>query len=76
MTTGEFLKKRREKAKLSQGQLAKALGYKTAQFVSNMERGISLPPKEAVDKLCKLLNIQKKDLVKRILNDIAKDYLK
>lgn len=76
MTTGEYLKKSREKAKLSQGDLAKLLGYKTTQFVSNMERGVSLPPKNILDKLCLHLKVNKRKLVNLILNDIAKDYLK
>lgn len=76
MNTGEYLKKKREKAKLSQGQLAKILGFKSAQFISNMERNISFPPKEIIDLLCTTLKISKKELVSQIVNDIAKDYLK
>jgi transcriptional regulator with XRE-family HTH domain len=38
ITTGTALKKIREKSGLSQGELAKKLGYTNPQFVSNIER--------------------------------------
>lgn len=41
---GEFFRQARQKAGLSQGEIARLLSYKTSQFVSNWERGISLPP--------------------------------
>lgn len=53
-TVGNFLKNLRQKSGLTQQQLASKLSYSTAQFVSNWERGISLPPLEAVPKLSAL----------------------
>jgi len=41
---GIILKKMREAIGLSQTEVAKMLGYTTAQFVSNWERGIINPP--------------------------------
>lgn len=41
---GTFLQKKRIKAGLSQGDVAKALGYSSPQFISNFERGLCAPP--------------------------------
>ena len=76
MTPGEYIKKKREKAGLSQGGLAKALGYKTSQFISNIERDISLPPKENIDKFCEVLKLNKKELVRVIIQHLAREYFK
>lgn len=40
---GKYLRDKRTRAKLSQGDVAKLAGYTTPQFVSNIERGISPP---------------------------------
>lgn len=58
MKLKEFLKKKRNDAGLSQKELAKKLGYTTAQFVSNWERSISRPPIDSVPKLAELLGVQ------------------
>lgn len=42
-----MLKRYRKQAGFTQAELAKKLGYKSAQFVSNWERGVSALP---VDK--------------------------
>lgn len=55
-TFPKYLKTIREKAGVTQGQLAIALGYSTPQFISNVERGVSgIPVKKikAVALLCK-----------------------
>lgn len=51
---GRKLKKMRQHAKISQNQLAIELGYTTAQFVSNWERGLISPPIETLKTLEKL----------------------
>lgn len=43
-TVGEYLKDLRERASLTQREVSLALGYSSAQFISNFERGIALPP--------------------------------
>ncbi|WP_313891157.1 helix-turn-helix transcriptional regulator [Psychrobacillus sp.] len=47
--------KSREKKKLTQEQLALALGYKGKQSVSNWENGYFSPPLEAVLKISQIL---------------------
>lgn len=41
---GKHLKELREKSKMTQREVSDALGYSSAQFISNFERGIALPP--------------------------------
>lgn len=53
---GRSLKRLRTKAGLSQKDAARVLGYTTAQFLSNWERGISEPPIKTIPKLAKLYN--------------------
>ena len=54
---GNFLRKSREKAELTQWSVAHALEYTTAQFVSNWERGVSLPPLDTLPKLATLYRV-------------------
>jgi transcriptional regulator with XRE-family HTH domain len=55
---GLYLKEKRINAKLSQGKVAKTLGYKSSQFVSNWERGISEPPFTILKKLSEMYKIK------------------
>jgi transcriptional regulator with XRE-family HTH domain len=50
------LKILRENQKLTQGEVAEFLGYSTAQFVSNWERGVSTPPMGILKTLAKKYN--------------------
>ena len=63
---GSFLKTAREKAGLTQFQVASRLRYSTAQFVSNWERGVSLPPLDALRRLTDILRISPKALVETL----------
>jgi transcriptional regulator with XRE-family HTH domain len=47
----------RKKADLTQIDVAGQLGYSSAQFVSNWERGVSSPPLAAIKKLSKLYSV-------------------
>lgn len=53
---GRSLKRLREKAGISQKDVANALRYDTPQFVSNWERGISEPSIKSIKQLAKLYN--------------------
>jgi transcriptional regulator with XRE-family HTH domain len=51
------LKSLRLKSGLSQGKVARALGYTSPQFVSNWERGLSEPPIETLVKITELYRV-------------------
>ena len=53
----EVLKEKRKAAGLSQGDVAKALGYRSPQFVSNWERSMSVPPVYALKKIAKIYKL-------------------
>lgn len=60
---GNFLKQRRQKAALTQQDVAKHLSYTSPQFVSNWERGISLPPMDVLPRLAELYRVSSKDMI-------------
>lgn len=70
---GDTLKNLRVNAGLSQKEVAEILGYDTAQFVSNWERNISIPPAGSTDKLAKLYSVQKEQLVEAIISNYILD---
>lgn len=65
---GDFFKNQRQKAGLSQWDLAAALGYETAQVVSNWERGVQSPPFSKVLEICKVLKISHDSMIRKLLN--------
>jgi len=60
---GSFVKEMRLRSGLTQDELARKLSYSSAQFVSNWERGISLPPLDIMAKLCVVCKTSPDDLV-------------
>jgi transcriptional regulator with XRE-family HTH domain len=66
---GEFLKEVRESAGFTQHDIAEKLSYSTAQFVSNWERGISLPPLDVLRVFSKICNVPCSKLI-----DVVYDY--
>ena len=54
---GLYLREMRLKAELSQREVAQALDYSSAQFISNFERGISVPPLPRMKLLVKLYKL-------------------
>lgn len=60
---GKFLRERRVKAGLTQMEVAQELRYSTAQFISNWERGISMPPMETLPKLSNMMKIPPRDFI-------------
>jgi transcriptional regulator with XRE-family HTH domain len=65
---GKYLAKLRADAGLTQADLAERLGYSTAQFVSNWERGVSGPPDHIVSDLAEIFGCNRKDLVAELLS--------
>lgn len=62
-TVGALLKAARINSGITQLEIAKKLGYSSPQFVSNWERGESLPPMDHFPKLANLLGISSKELI-------------
>lgn len=52
-----IFKKYREAVELSQGEVAKRMGYSTPQFISNWERGVSTPPVKDIVKLAGIYKV-------------------
>ena len=55
---GEVLRKAREKAKMSQTELANKMGYISPQFVSNWERGLCGVPASKAAMFCKITGMK------------------
>jgi len=60
---GRFLRDKRAKAGLTQWDVAHHLKYSTAQFISNWERGVSLPPLEVLPKLTALFGVVNREFI-------------
>lgn len=56
---------------MTQLELSQFLGYGTAQFVSNWERGKSRPPIQDMPAICKLLGIDRKTITELLRIDAA-----
>ncbi len=69
---GEFLRKKRFDADMSQNDVATKLGY-SSQFVTNWERGVSSPPANVIPKLMKILKISESEMLE-ILVDQSVQY--
>ena len=63
---GTLLKSAREAKGMSQKQISEKLGY-TPQFVSNWERGVSLPPMNVLKELGSIYEINGDDLFNALL---------
>jgi transcriptional regulator with XRE-family HTH domain len=66
-----FLVENRKKNNMSQGDLAKKMGYSTSQFISNWERGVSHPPPTSIHKLTVALKVPAKELIDLICESVA-----
>lgn len=73
---GLYLKELREKRGLSQGKLARLLRLKTAQSVSNIERGISPMPASHVKRVAKILKTPPFTFARQAANAERYEYLK
>jgi transcriptional regulator with XRE-family HTH domain len=68
VTVGNYLAEARDKAGLTQREVSLALGYSSAQFISNFERGIAVPPLKKLKILMKLYDIRVDTVVEMILD--------
>lgn len=67
LIVGEYLAAMRSKAGLTQRQVSLALNYSSAQFISNFERGIAVPPLKKLKKIVKLYGLDENKLTDLIL---------
>lgn len=65
---GEYLKTMRTNANLTQRQVSLALDYSSAQFISNFERGIAVPPLKKLKVLVKMYEMQVETVMEMILD--------
>lgn len=65
---GEYLQEMRTKANLTQREVSLALGYSSAQFISNFERGIAVPPLKKLKILVKMYNMPVDTVMEMILD--------
>ena len=72
----QFVSKHRKLKGISQMSLAKKIGYKNGQFISNIERGLCSIPPEKAKVLCKELVIDSDlDYInERLVDAVVLDY--
>lgn len=63
---GQQLRRLRLDAGKTQWAVARRLGYSTAQFISNWERGLSVPPTSAIRPLAEAFGVKPRELVDMI----------
>lgn len=56
------LRRLREKANLTQGEFAKAVGYSYGSIISMWESGTRKPPSDLIPKIAEVLNCSIEDL--------------
>ena len=66
---GKYLQKRRIKADLTQIEVARKLGYSSAQFISNFERGLCSPPLKQLRKIENMYDIDPCELIKIMMKE-------
>lgn len=60
---------RKKHTALSQQQVARAIGIKTGQYVSNTERGLAGVPLKVAKKWCEIVGANPQQLKQAILSD-------
>lgn len=61
---GLFLKTARERAGLTQAEVATEFGYTSSQFISNIERGAATVPTEVMVKLVRIYRMKPEKFVR------------
>lgn len=73
---GRQLVEMRQNAGLSQRQVSDHMGYGTAQFISNWERGISEPPIDRIPDLADLYHVDADYLFGLVRDHRVQNYAK
>lgn len=71
---GEYLQKMRTRSGLTQREVSMTLGYSSAQFISNFERGIAVPPLKKLKTLVKMYDMSAETVMGLIL-DAEREHL-
>lgn len=69
---GQYLKGVRENANYTQADVSTKLGYTSPQFISNIERGISVVPLKTLSRMVNLYKVSPESVVKIILESQRK----
>lgn len=69
---GTFLKDVREQSSMTQADVSSRLGYTSPQFISNIERGISVVPLKTLSRMVSLYKVNPESVVKIILESQRK----
>ena len=65
---GTYFKRMRKQSGLSQLEVSKRLGYGSAQFISNWERGLAAPPLEKLGALVKMYGVNPEEVFQFIMS--------
>jgi transcriptional regulator with XRE-family HTH domain len=66
VTIAELIRSYRNQVGLTQAEVAAELGYETAQFISNWERNLAIPPTYAWRTLARVLRIPPNEVIKAL----------
>ncbi|MGE4130019.1 MAG: helix-turn-helix domain-containing protein [Bdellovibrionales bacterium] len=69
---GVFLRDVRERSSLTQADVSGKLGYSSPQFISNIERGISVVPLKTLARMISLYRVNPESVVKIIMDSQRK----
>lgn len=69
---GTYLKEVREQSAYTQADVSTKLGYTSPQFISNIERGISVIPLKTLARMVSLYKVNPENVVKIILESQRK----
>lgn len=69
---GDFLRDTRETSHMTQADVSQRLGYSSPQFISNIERGISVIPLKTLAKMVTLYKVNPEVVVRIILESQRK----
>jgi DNA-binding XRE family transcriptional regulator len=64
---GEYLQQMRIQANMTQREVSLELGYSSAQFISNFERGISSPPLKKLRELIRMYKMPVEKVMSLVL---------
>lgn len=70
---GQMIREHREKAGLTQLELAQKLGYESPQFLSLVEREVSKPPYIMLGKLVSIIGIPETKVTKHLTGEFLSE---